>query len=147
MDDYTVEFKLKAPDASFLWHLATHYAPVLSSEYADVLTQKGKEEQIDREPVGTGPFLLDEYRSGQYIRLFRNSHYWKGVPRMPQVVIDLGVGGTGRLSKLLTGECDVLAYPAASQLSILRDDPPRLRLTLRPGMNVAYLAFNTRKPR
>jgi cationic peptide transport system substrate-binding protein len=33
------------------------------------------------------------------------------------------------LSKLLTGECDVLAWPAASQLSI-RDDP-RLRLTLR----------------
>ncbi len=39
----------------------------------------------------------------------------------------------------------MLAYPAASQLSILRDDP-RLRLTLRPGMNIAYLAFNTRKP-
>lgn len=51
---------------------------------------------------------------------------------MPQVVVDLGSGGTGRLSKLLTGECDVLAWPAASQLSILRDDP-RLRLTLRPG--------------
>ncbi len=64
---------------------------------------------------------------------------------MPQVVVDLGSGGTGRLSKLLTGECDVLARPAASQLSILRDDP-RLRLTLRPGMNVAYLAFNTAKP-
>lgn len=64
---------------------------------------------------------------------------------MPQVVVDLGSGGTGRLSKLLTGECDVLAWPAASQLSILRDDP-RLRLTLRPGMNVAYLAFNTAKP-
>ncbi len=64
---------------------------------------------------------------------------------MPQVVVDLGSGGTGRLSKLLTGECDVLAWPAASQLTILRDDP-RLRLTLRPGMNIAYLAFNTRKP-
>ena len=37
------------------------------------------------------------------------------------------------------------AWPAASQLSILRDDP-RLRLTLRPGMNIAYLAFNTDKP-
>lgn len=35
--------------------------------------------------------------------------------------------------------------PAASQLTILRDDP-RLRLTLRPGMNIAYLAFNTDKP-
>jgi cationic peptide transport system substrate-binding protein len=145
LDNYTVEFRLSSPDASFLWHLATHYAPILSAEYAERLTLADRKEQIDREPVGTGPFMLDEYRTGQYIRLARNGDYWKGVPRMPQVVIDLGAGGTGRLSKLLTGECDVLAYPAASQLSILRDDP-RLRLTLRPGMNVAYLAFNTRKP-
>ena len=63
---------------------------------------------------------------------------------MPRVVVELGSGGTGRLSRLLTGDCDVLAWPAASQLSIVRDDP-RLRLTLRPGMNIAYLAFNTNK--
>lgn len=145
LDKNTVEIRLNSPDASFLWHLATHYAPVLSAEYADKLTKSDRQEQLDREPVGTGPFMLSEYRSGQYIRLQRNESYWKGTPRMSQVVIDLGAGGTGRLSKLLTGECDVLAYPAASQLSILRDDP-RLRLTLRPGMNTAYLAFNTRKP-
>ncbi|MEJ4044352.1 ABC transporter substrate-binding protein SapA [Erwinia sp. SLM-02] len=145
LDKNTVEIRLNSPDASFLWHLATHYAPVLSAEYADKLTKSDRQEQLDREPIGTGPFMLSEYRAGQYIRLQRNENYWKGTPRMSQVVIDLGAGGTGRLSKLLTGECDVLAYPAASQLSILRDDP-RLRLTLRPGMNTAYLAFNTRKP-
>lgn len=144
LDSSTVEIRLNSPDASFLWHLATHFAPVLSAEYAAALTQSDRQEELDRQPVGTGPFMLSEYRAGQYIRLQRNEHYWKGMPRMPQVVIDLGGGGTGRLSKLLTGECDVLAYPAASQLSVLRDDP-RLRLTLRPGMNTAYLAFNTRK--
>lgn len=145
IDNRTVEFRLNSPDASFLWHMATHYAPVLSKEYADQLTAQGRQEELDRQPVGTGPYQLSEYRTGQYIRLARNPHYWKGVPRLQQAVIDLGSGGTGRLSKLLTGECDVLAYPAASQLTILRDDP-RLRMTLRPGMNVAYLAFNTRKP-
>ncbi|UYP75204.1 ABC transporter substrate-binding protein SapA [Pantoea dispersa] len=145
LDSDTVEIRLNSPDASFLWHIATHYAPVLSQEYASQLSAAGQQEQLDRQPVGTGPFQLSEYRTGQYLRLARNPHYWKGVPRLQQVVIDLGVGGTGRLSKLLTGECDVLAYPAASQLSILRDDP-RLRMTLRPGMNIAYLAFNTRKP-
>lgn len=144
LDKYTVEIRLNNPDASFLWHIATHYAPVLSAEYADKLTKADRQEQLDRQPVGTGPFQLSEYRTGQYIRLARNPDYWKGLPRMSQVVIDMGAGGTGRLSKLLTGECDVLAYPAASQISILRDDP-RLRLTLRPGMNIAYLAFNTRK--
>ncbi|ORM73934.1 peptide ABC transporter substrate-binding protein SapA [Pantoea wallisii] len=144
LDSDTVEIRLNSPDASFLWHIATHYAPVLSQEYASQLSAKGQQEQLDREPVGTGPYQLSEYRTGQYLRLARNPRYWRGVPRLQQVVIDLGVGGTGRLSKLLTGECDVLAYPAASQLSILRDDP-RLRMTLRPGMNIAYLAFNTRK--
>ncbi|MFY2735902.1 ABC transporter substrate-binding protein SapA [Pseudocitrobacter faecalis] len=145
LDSHTVEFRLNHPDASFLWHLATHYASVMSSEYANQLAKQDHEELLDRQPVGTGPFLLDEYRTGQYIRLQRHEKFWRGKPLMPQVVVDLGSGGTGRLSKLLTGECDVLAWPAASQLTILRDDP-RLRLTLRPGMNIAYLAFNTDKP-
>ncbi len=145
LDNYTVEFQLRQPDASFLWHLATHYASVMSAEYANKLAAEDKQEQLDRQPVGTGPFLLSEHRAGQYIRLARHEKFWRGVPRMPQVVIDLGSGGTGRLSRLLTGECDVLAWPAASQLTILRDDP-RLRLSLRPGMNIAYLAFNTNKP-
>lgn len=145
IDPYTVEIRLNQPDASFLWHLATHYAPVLSEEYSRNLLKIGKQERIDRLPVGTGPFLLNEYHPGQFVRLQRNQNYWRGLPLMPQVVIDLGAGGTGRLSKLLTGQCDVLAYPAASQLSILRDDP-RLRISLRTGMNVAYLAFNTSKP-
>ncbi|CAK9884977.1 MAG: Peptide transport periplasmic protein SapA [Candidatus Erwinia impunctatus] len=141
----TVEFVLKKPDASFLWHLATHYAPVLSAEYAAQLSVKDRRQELDRQPVGTGPFALSSYQTGQYLRLLRNENYWKGIPSMSQVVVDMGAGGTGRLSKLLTGECDVLAYPSASQLSLLRNDQ-RLHLTLRPGMNIAYLAFNTRKP-
>ena len=145
LDNHTVEFRLAQPDASFLWHLATHYASVMSAEYARKLEKEDRQEQLDRQPVGTGPYQLSEYRAGQFIRLQRHDDFWRGKPLMPQVVVDLGSGGTGRLSKLLTGECDVLAWPAASQLSILRDDP-RLRLTLRPGMNVAYLAFNTAKP-
>ncbi len=145
LGDYALEIRLNSPDASFLWHLATHYAPVLSAEYGRQLIKQDRKELLDREPVGTGPYRLEEYRSGQYLRLMRNDRYWRGKPRMQQVVVDLGVGGTGRLSKLLTGECDVLAYPAANQLPILRNDP-RLRLSLRPGMNIAYLAFNVRKP-
>ena len=41
--------------------------------------------------------------------MYKRQGYWRGKPLMPQVVVDLGSGGTGRLSKLLTGECDVLA--------------------------------------
>lgn len=145
LDNRTVEFRLTRPDASFLWHLATYYASVTSAEYAANLSRKGRQEMLDRQPVGSGPFQLSEYHAGQYVRLRRHEKFWRGKPLMSQVVVDLAAGGTGRLSKLLTAECDVLAWPAASQLTILRADP-RLRLTRRPGMNIAILAFNTDKP-
>ncbi|STV91076.1 antimicrobial peptide ABC transporter substrate-binding protein SapA [Klebsiella michiganensis] len=82
LDSHTVEFRLKRPDASFLWHLATHYASVMSAEYAAKLAQNDRQELIDRQPVGTGPFQLEEYRSGQYIRLQRHPAYWRGKPLM-----------------------------------------------------------------
>lgn len=54
LGEYSIEIRLNSPDASFLWHLATHYAPVLSAEYAQRLANEDKKELLDREPVGTG---------------------------------------------------------------------------------------------
>lgn len=93
LDNNTVEFRLTQPDASFLWHLATHYASVMSAEYAAQLSRKDRQELLDRQPVGTGPFQLSEYRAGQFIRLQRHDGFWRGKPLMPQVVVDLGSGG------------------------------------------------------
>lgn len=53
LDNHTVEFRLAQPDASFLWHLATHYASVMSAEYAGKLEKEDRQEQLDRQPVGT----------------------------------------------------------------------------------------------
>ncbi|MFI3411337.1 hypothetical protein, partial [Citrobacter braakii] len=40
----TVEFRLTQPDASFMWHLATHYASVMSAEYAAKLAKQDRQE-------------------------------------------------------------------------------------------------------
>ncbi|MDH2692719.1 ABC transporter substrate-binding protein, partial [Escherichia coli] len=80
LDNNIVEFRLTQPVASILWHLATHYASVMSAEYAAQLTKQDHPELIDRQPVGTGPFQLSEYRAGQYIRLQRHEGFWRGKP-------------------------------------------------------------------
>ncbi|MGD8321578.1 MAG: peptide ABC transporter substrate-binding protein [Gemmatimonadota bacterium] len=38
--------------------------------------------------VGTGPFRFAEWRSGEYIRVVKNDHYWRGpdVPRIDEIV-------------------------------------------------------------
>jgi cationic peptide transport system substrate-binding protein len=64
LDNQTVEFRLKRPDASFLWHLATHYASVMSAEYGAQLTKADRPEQLDRQPVGTGRSSLKSIAPG-----------------------------------------------------------------------------------
>ncbi len=94
LDDYTVEIRLQSPDASFLWH-RPHYAPVLSAEYAALLTREGHRADRPRRSAAAVPAQANTARGNIFARAQRR--LLKGC-RMPQVVIDLGAGGAGRLS-------------------------------------------------
>lgn len=70
--DYTFELTLKQPFGPFLTNLATAPASILPAEYA---AQKG--EAFAREPVGTGPFKLKEWRPNELIVLERNPDFFE----------------------------------------------------------------------
>ncbi|MEZ8143083.1 ABC transporter substrate-binding protein [Enterovibrio norvegicus FF-33] len=142
---YQVRFTLSRPDVSFLSTLATTYAVVHSAEYAKHLLTSGTPGRIDTHPVGSGAFYLDEYQPHRYIRLKRHWGYWNGAAPMEQVVFDISTRGTGTFTKLITRECDVLSSPIASQLSVIEKNPDFV-LASQTGMNVAFLALNTRHP-
>ncbi|MEZ9856426.1 ABC transporter substrate-binding protein, partial [Vibrio breoganii] len=99
---------------SFLNNIATSYAVIHSKEYANQLIAADEKNRIDSNPVGTGPFYLDEYQINDLVRLKKNKHYWKGEVQMDQVVFDTSQRGTGTLAKLLRSECDVLNSPISS---------------------------------
>ncbi len=144
VDDYTVKFTLSRPNNSFLENIATPHAIVLSKEYADELQRDGEKEHLDNRPVGTGPFYLSSYEINNYVRLKRNGQYWDGVAKMEQVVLNIAQRGTGSLAKLLSGECDVLNAPIASQLPTIKRHK-KIELSSKPAMNVAFIALNTDK--
>jgi len=143
INEYTVRFTLNRPDSSFLANLATNFAVILSAEYAQQLASQNKRHLIDIEPIGTGPFKLREYKVGSLIRYYPHESYWKGPAKLSQLLIDITPRNTGRLTKLLTGECDVIAYPIAHEKITERED---LTLESVTAFNVGYLGFNTQKP-
>ncbi|UBH29665.1 ABC transporter substrate-binding protein SapA [Aeromonas enteropelogenes] len=144
-DPQTVVFELNQPNASFLATLASDYAVILSAEYADQMLKAGTPALLDSRPIGTGPFRFKEYRHNEFIRYLRHPGYWGGEARIEQLVYDITPRSSKRLAKLLTGECDVMSTPVASQLSVIKQHPD-LNLSVQSGMNVAFLALNTRKP-
>ena len=56
VDDYTVRFTLKRPEAPFLADMAMDFASILSKEYFDTMMKKGTPNAADIYPIGTGPF-------------------------------------------------------------------------------------------
>lgn len=144
INDTSIEFILSRPDNSFLSLLATPYSSIHSAEYANQLAAEDNKSQLDSQPIGTGPFYLDQFKDGDFVRLKRHPDYWRGAAKMEQVVFDIAQRGTGTLAKLLLNECDVLYSPISSQIPIIEQ---QAHVTLRstPAMNVAYLALNTGK--
>ncbi|CCN45647.1 Peptide transport periplasmic protein sapA [Vibrio nigripulchritudo MADA3029] len=140
-----VKFTLTRADNTFLPNIATPYAVIHSREYADQLIKNGTKHYLDTRPIGTGPFYLDEYQTGDLIRVKKHDGYWQGAPAMQQVVFDISTRGTGTLAKLLRKECDVLSSPVSSQLPIIIDDE-NLVLHAKPAMNVSFIALNTSHP-
>lgn len=142
--DNEVVFKLNHTDASFLSNLATDFAVILSAEYAAQQLKAGTPEQLDIQAIGTGPFRLVEYVKNEYIRYRRHEDYWGKAPEIDMLVYDITSKSTVRLSKLITGDCSVSALPKAGELDLI-EAHPELTLESKPGLNVAFWAFNTQK--
>ncbi|MHA2938150.1 ABC transporter substrate-binding protein [Vibrio sp. RC27] len=143
-NSHTVKFHLNHADNTFLSLLSTPYAVIHSQEYAEQLIERNEKSLIDSQPVGTGPFLLDEYLVGDYVRLKRHDDYWNGRAKMEQVVFDIEQRGTGSLAKLLLNECDVLNSSISSQIPVIQDQS-HISLLSSLAMNTAYIAVNTKR--
>lgn len=57
------------------------------------------------------------------------------------MVVDFSTEATGRMAKFLNNECDVVAFPEPSQLSVLNNR----QLISSKGANLVYLAFNMQR--
>jgi ABC-type transport system substrate-binding protein len=79
LDRYTVRFTLKQPFAAFPDSLGGAQAWVWPVDY---LRRIGRA-RFERQPVGTGPFVLSRWVRGDHIDLVRNPGWWDGASGRP----------------------------------------------------------------
>lgn len=145
IDEHTVVFELQRPDSSFMSNLTTDFAAILSAEYAEQLLAEKQPAQMDRLPVGTGPFRFREYQKDILVRLYRNNDYWRGDTQPEQLVFDIVPNNARRMAKLFTHECDIVSYPRVAELELIAARPD-VTVQESTSMNVGFWAFNTQKP-
>ena len=144
VDDNTVKFTLNKPDATFLSSLGMDFTSIYSAEYADAMLKAGKPETVDTTPIGTGPFAFTGYVLDQASRYVAFKDYWNGKADFDRLIFEIVPDATTRYAKLQAGQCDLMDFPNATDIEKMKTDP-KVNLLSNPGLNIAYVAFNTEK--
>ncbi len=146
VDDHTVKFTLKHPDATFIPVMSQDFASILSAEYADKMMKAGTPEKVDLDPVGTGPYQLTSYQKDAVIRYKAFPDHWAGKAAIDTLVFAITPDASVRWQKLKANECQVMAYPNPADVPAMKQEPS-VQVLEQPGLNIGYLGFNvTKKP-
>ncbi|MFC1850311.1 peptide-binding protein [candidate division CSSED10-310 bacterium] len=78
--------------------------------------------QFNREPIGTGPYLFQEWKTAQYIKLTKNVHYYdqKHQPKISELLIKIIPNRTAAFNILQKNSLDVLRARSMQYLRFQR---------------------------
>ncbi|RPI36636.1 MAG: ABC transporter substrate-binding protein [Nitrospiraceae bacterium] len=140
-DRYTVKIRLEQPFSPFLYLLTMTAAYVLPKEEVERLGA-----DFSFHPVGTGPFLLKEWRHNNEIILARNNHYFTEKARTEGIVYRIIPEELTAVTEFEIGNLDVITVPA-SEYTLYRNSPGwKEYLSSVHGLNTYYLGFNCSRP-
>ena len=105
-DEHTFVMKLENSYAPLINYFTLWYVGIMPKhlyEGTDILNNPHNWE----DPVGTGPFMLDEWVKGSHIKLVRNPNYWrKGKPYLDSVIFKIIPDTSSRLLAFENQEID-----------------------------------------
>ena len=107
---------------------------------------KTKGDDYNRNPVGTGPYILKSWTAGDRIVLEKNPGYWnKGHPYLDRIILKPLPDAQSRFASLQSGEADIVWDDEADADNIQRaQKDPKLTVHTFAGSGAAVNAINTK---
>lgn len=99
-DDQTVVVNLTEADVTFMVNVATTFI------YPAAHHEEVGEDAFKGAPVGTGPFILEEWAPQQRVLLRANENYFRGRPNFDFFQEDVVPEAAGRMAALESGQAD-----------------------------------------
>jgi ABC-type transport system substrate-binding protein len=171
LDRYTLRIRLNEPDNNFLFYMAMPATGVVAREVIEAYPG-----QAGNHPVGTGPFLLGEWKHSDLIVLLRNpastavfhatptddpadraidaALEGKRLPRVDRVEVKIAEEFQGRVLGFLNGEYDYLEQVPESMIDmVIADGKLKPELAARgmqlyrfPVLQTYYMWMNMEDP-
>jgi peptide/nickel transport system substrate-binding protein len=141
VNDHTLMLKLEKPFGPFLSLLAMTTAYVVPREEVERLGP-----DFGTHPLGSGPFLLTEWKHGQHIVLTAREDYFEGKPTLNGIYYRIIPEDLTAILEFETGRLDVLQIPASEYHRYTTDPAWRDLVYGKTGLNSYYLGLNCTRP-
>ncbi len=138
---YLLRITLIHPQSVFLNDLATSSASIVPKEE---VVRWGKE--WGRHPVGSGPYVLQQWTSGRQLVFTRNPYYHGTRPSIDTIVYEVGANPSVALLRVQKGQADIAGDGLnGNDIVALRNDPTWSKyLVGQPVPWPQWLQMNTR---
>lgn len=142
----TVVFHFKKPYALFLQDYFTTQSPTcVLPEHVLGPGTKINEAPFNGLPVGAGPFRYTAYNRGDSIVMQANPYYWRGRPKLDQIVYKMITDEDTDFTQLQTGELDLWQLINGVLAQRVRTLPGKGVASTQSGI-VSAIYFNTQRP-
>jgi peptide/nickel transport system substrate-binding protein len=142
-DPYTLELKMKEPYAAYAG-LFSYPIGILPKHALDSLPDLNKAD-FNRKPFGTGPYRVTDWQAANYIQLEENPYYFKGAPKINQVVFRIVPDKNTQLAQVRANETDV-AVDLSEDDAVQVDQIPGWKSFAIAGLTSDRLYLNLAEP-
>jgi peptide/nickel transport system substrate-binding protein len=136
LDDYTVQIITKYPNPLLLSLCAQKY--MVPIEY----TKKDNFESLATKPIGTGPYVLKSWMKGGELVLTAKKDYWKGAPKIDEVIFRPIPDDATRIAELKVGNVDIISNLKPDNIREIEAEK-NLTVKYAPSARTAMIFINT----
>jgi ABC-type transport system substrate-binding protein len=133
-DKYTVVLKLKTADTAILANLANPFSSIVPKEITD----------LNKQSVGTGPFMMDKVDPGQLVTLKKNPNYFnKSVPKVDILTFRIMNDEAERMAAIRSGKIDLAII--TNESAKLLENQKNVSISSFDSLQYLYVAMNVAK--
>ena len=141
-DSLTAVVHYREPYAPYLFQFFRGTLPRHLLEGRDI----DKANDYNRNPMGTGPYRVAEWKTGEYVLLEKVPDYWRGAgyPKIRKILFRFLANTTTRINQLKAGEVHLVALVPWDKVRELRD-VRALRLNQVVGNGYEHVTLNEKR--
>lgn len=140
--DWELTVKLKTPDPTWKYVLATSAGMIIEKAYAEEHSEDLGTAEVG--VIGTGPFVFESWENGSKVVLTKNENYWdeSATTNIDEIVFSVISDDTTLATAVKSGQID-MSLNYSDKLIETFKGYDNVEVIENPGMGIHYFAVNT----